>query len=589
MAPVNVKTMVREEQRLLALLIAMLASVTFFLLFIFRFLDDNRLTSWQWVFADADITRLLSILFGSLLLAYVMTRMSFVTRWPVVLLFTSSFTVAMLFWGEPEVNVDAARYFIQAKHLELYGTGYFLSEWGNQIRVWTDLPLIPFLYGLIFGLIGEMRIGTQVFSSLLFSGTVVLTFMIGKTLWNREVGLYAGGLLLGMPYLLTQVPLMLVDVPAMFFVVLAIFTTIKAARHGGIEWLLGASLAITLAMLSKYSAWLILSVVPIIFLCHADQGLRVVGRRGVAVCGCAALFLTMLLVWKFGVIASQISLLQSYQLPGLQRWQESLASTFFFQIHPFITIAALCSSCVAIRKKDWKYVIIGWPLLLVILLDIRRARYMVLVLPMVALLAAYALQEIKNAGLSRSIVSCSVAFSIVIAVFGYLPFLQKTSAANVLAAGKYLNTIEASEVEVYALAQLRSLINPAVTVPLLDMFTDKPIVAGQDSFAGIRLANIDTSSLRFTWDGIDPGVFTVGAKYRPAEAAVVIISSNRRQALPDPIAKRTAGYRLSKEFTVSDRVFNYQTIIRVYEPASAVSGGGGVVSILTRLIGGEYG
>ncbi|MEE8343159.1 MAG: glycosyltransferase family 39 protein [Gammaproteobacteria bacterium] len=570
LVPVNAKTLVREEQRLLALLVAMLTLVTFFLLFTFRFLDDNRLTSWQWVFADADVVRFSSILLGGLLLAYAMSHMSFVTRRPVILLFTSSFAVAMLFWGEPEVNVDAARYFIQAKHLELYGAGYFLSEWGNQIMVWTDLPLIPFLYGLIFGLVGETRIGTQVFSSLLFSGTVVLTFLIGKTLWNREAGLYAGGLLLGMPYLLTQVPLMLVDVPAMFFVVLAVFTTIKAARNGGIAWLLGASLAITLAMLSKYSAWLILSVIPIIFLCHADLGWRVVGRRGVAVCGCATFVLAIFLLWKFEVIASQISLLQSYQLPGLQRWQESLTSTFFFQIHPFITFAALCSVYVAIRKKDWKYVIIGWPLLLVILLDIRRARYMVVVLPMVALLAAYALREIKNAGLARSIVSCSVAFSLAMAVFGYLPFLQKTSAANVQAAGKYLNTIEATEVEVYALAQLRSLINPAVTVPLLDMFTDKLIVAGQDSPSGLRSASIDTSSLRFTWDGIDPDVFTKGATYRPVEAAVVIISSDRRQVLPDPIAKRTAGYRLSKEFMVSDRVFNYQTIIRIYEPASSV-------------------
>jgi len=567
--PVNAKTLVREEQRLLALLIAMLTLVTFFFLFTFRFLDDNRLTSWQWVFADADIVRFSSILLGGLLLAYVMSRMSFVTRRPVILLFTSSFVVAMVFWGEPEVNVDAARYFIQAKHLDLYGAGYFLSEWGDQIRVWTDLPLVPFLYGLIFGLVGETRIGTQVFSSLLFSSTVVLTFMIGKTLWNRKVGLYAGGLLLGMPYLLTQVPLMLVDVPAMFFFMLAVFTTIKAARNGGIAWLLGASLAITLAMLSKYSTWLVLSVVPIIFLCHADLGLRVVGRRGVAVCGCAAFVLGIFLFWKFEVIASQISLLYSYQLPGLQRWQESLTSTFFFQIHPFITIAALCSAYVAIRKKDWKYVIIGWPLLLVILLDIRRARYMVIVLPMVALLAAYALEDIKNTGLSRSIVSCSVAFSLAIAVFGYLPFLQKTSAANVLAAGKYLNTIEAAEVEVYALAQLRSSINPAVTVPLLDVFTHKSIVAGQGSSSGQRLAAIDTSPVRFTWDGMDPDVFTKGATYRPA-AAVVIISSDRRQALPDAIAKKTAGYRLSKEFMVSDRVFYYQTVIRVYEPVSSV-------------------
>ena len=94
----------------------------------------------------------------------------------------------MPFWKVPEVIVDASRYFTQAKHLDVYGIGYFLREWGRDINIWTDMPLIPFLYGLIFKLFGESRIYIQAFTTLLFSLTVVLTYNIGKTLWDETVG-----------------------------------------------------------------------------------------------------------------------------------------------------------------------------------------------------------------------------------------------------------------------------------------------------------------------------------------------------------------------------------------------------------------
>ena len=208
--------------------VLLLSLAAFLTLFVFRAQDDNRLTSWQWVFNDADVFRITPILVVGLLLAYALATVPLPRHRPASVLFVLSFAVAALSWTEPEVIVDTARYFTQAKHVELYGVGYFLTEWGGQISAWTDLPLVPLLYGLIFSLFGENRIFIQVFTTLLFSGTVVLTYLIGKTLWDEAVGFYAGALLLGMPYLLAQVPLMLVDVPTMFFLTLAVFMTIQA-------------------------------------------------------------------------------------------------------------------------------------------------------------------------------------------------------------------------------------------------------------------------------------------------------------------------------------------------------------------------
>jgi 4-amino-4-deoxy-L-arabinose transferase-like glycosyltransferase len=130
--------------------------------------------------------------------------------------------------------VDTSRYFTQAKHLEMYGIKYFMHEWGKGISAWTDLPLISFFYGLIFKFFGESRIYIQIFTTFLFSMTCVITFFIGKTLWDEETGFLAGLLLLGTPYLFSQIPLMLIDVPTMLFLTLSVFTYIRAIEKGGI-------------------------------------------------------------------------------------------------------------------------------------------------------------------------------------------------------------------------------------------------------------------------------------------------------------------------------------------------------------------
>ncbi|MFV1993072.1 MAG: ArnT family glycosyltransferase, partial [Acidiferrobacterales bacterium] len=337
---------------LLVTLISLLTLTTFLALFVFRSLDDNRLTSWQWVFNGSNAFNVLLVLVIGIFLAYVVANVSLPLRKPAIWLFISSFIISALFWAEPEVIVDASRYFVQAKSLELYGIGYFFREWGNEIMVWTDLPLVPLLYGLVFKFFGEYRAGIQIFNSLLFSGTAVLTYLIGKTLWNETVGLYGGVLLLGIPFLLTQVPLMLVDVATMFFFTLALFTTIKAVKQGGTALLLLASVTIVLAMLSKYSVWLMLSVIPVIFVSHIEYGRKILLRRATVITLATVFLIGIVLLWNFNVFAEQLKFLLNYQVPGLKRWGESFTSTFFFQVHPFITLAALFSAYVAFRKKD---------------------------------------------------------------------------------------------------------------------------------------------------------------------------------------------------------------------------------------------
>jgi 4-amino-4-deoxy-L-arabinose transferase-like glycosyltransferase len=555
-----------QHDNLVVVLTALLGLVLFLLLYQLRVLDDNRLTSWQWVFSGISILKVFIILTIGMVVAYVFSIISIPERKQALFLFISSFIAAMFLWDGPEVIIDTSRYFVQAKYVELYGIGYFLGEWGKEIMAWTDLPLVPLLYGLVFDLFGENRLGIQVFNTLLFSGTIVLTYLIGSMLWDRTVGFYGGLLLLGMPYLLTQVPLMLVDVPTMFFITLAVYTTIKALRQGGTTSLVMAAIAIALAALSKYSAWLMLSIIPVIAACHLSREWRPVVKQTTLIMLGAGLLVGIFIVLKLDVVTEQIRLLLSYQLPALGRWGESFTSSFLFQTHPFITVAALVAVYLAVKKRDTRFAIVFWLLLLVALLGIKRLRYIIPILPMVALMAAYGIRQVANARVGKFIVSSVAVFGVVIAVFVYMPFFMKTSLVNIKVAGAYLNSMRAPKIAVVTLPTYRSSVNPVVSVPILDLFTRKTIVYQENGGRTPRPGWVERSPLRFTWEFGRPRFFNGNADLSKAPLPVVVIFSDPEQILPDQIAKRIAGYRLVNESALSDKVFRYQTIVRVYEP-----------------------
>ncbi len=571
-----------SSQKAYYVLITLLTFIVFLLLFIFRTADDNRLTSWQWAFIGVDVNRIFLIIVFGISAAYLFSKSAFPERNPSLFLFFSSFIACVFFWKEPEVIVDVSRYFTQAKHLEIYGIKYFLQEWGRSINAWTDMPLVPFLYGLIFKFFGESRIYIQIFTTSIFSITVVLTYLIGEILWDKETGFFAGIALLGMPYLFTQVPLMLVDVPTMFFLTLLIFTFIKAMNRGGV-WIVISSITVFLAFFSKYSTWLMLSVLAVIFIVYLLKGsnpsfplvkgggggfvtpefrIRNYIYRTALIILIAGFFIGIIILFKFDVISGQIKFLQEYQRPGLKRWGESFLSSFFYQIHPFITIAALYSIYAAFRKKDLKYLIAGCLVFIVVLLQIKRIRYIMVTFPMFALLASYGLQEIKNKEIRKFIVSCAVMSSLVIAIFTYLPFLQRTSYVNLKNAGMFLNAIDAANIDVLTISSANQVVNQAASVPILDFFTEKNIYYHEDGFL-LPPEGVKESPLRFTWEYKNPAYYSIADNLNKKNQAVVIISSDPGK-IPLSYEDKVKDFRINKVFNASENIFNYKTFITVY-------------------------
>jgi hypothetical protein len=545
------------------LMIFVISMMTPLILYLGRHLDDNRLTSWKWVFGIVELSRL--ALFGgaALLGAWFASRFSFYEKQRPLVLFAAAFILASFFWSEPEVIVDASRYFTQAKILEVHGIGYFVKNWGGNIFVWTDLPLVPFLDGLVFKLLGEHRILIQILNTIFFSLTVVLTYHLGRCLWDEDVGFWGGLLLLGFPYLYTQVPLFLVDIPTMFFFMLAVVSCVYALEKGGAGRIFLAGFALFFFFYAKYSSWIMLTVIPVIFAYFILKSPRRTLKRGGAIGLLAALLIGGLFLYYEDLFLGQLDFLLEYQKPGLNRWSESYLSTFLFQAHPFIITAALFSFIAAARKAEFKYIMVSFIFVLFVVLQVKRIRYTLPIFPMIALMAAYGLAEIQNKALIKHVVFSIIGTSFVVAAAGFLPLLKSLGVQNLQAAGKYLNTIPPQNIKVMSLAGEEAVVSPDIAVPLLDIYTWQKLQYEKAPKSPQFLERAMTSPLRFTWEYPIPGFYSLNPGEKDVDV-LVVISDDSDRALPDAVENNILHYPVRKIFQQSSYIFQHQSFVTVY-------------------------
>jgi hypothetical protein len=531
------------------LLVLFLTLLVFPLQYISRSLDMSTLTSWRWVFADKGPAGVFLLLLPALLLAVPLSSSDLPEKHPAVLLFILSVLSCLPFINSPEYLLDTARYFLQAKYLKMHEISEFFQEWGGEITAWTDLPLVPLIYGGLFKLFGESKSVITFFNLLLFGLVPIITYLTGRLLWDRTTGFLAGVLIMASPYLLTQVPLMLVDIHVMFFLLLAVCSFLYALERGGFLFTFGAAIAINLALFCKYSTWPMLGVLGIIALIRLDIKPRTVMKRSLAVAFLTGLLLGTIFMWKGALI---------------KNWQEGYIAVFFFQAHPYILLAALFGCCRAAINRDRKIFIIVWFTVLVFFLELKRVRYLLPLLPFLSLTAAYGLQAITHAQVRRYIAYCAVLSSLVIGIWVYRPFLAMTSMSNLQHAGKFLDTLNSEAVEVYCLPQVRSLGNTSVAVPILDLYTDKIIYQNQtwNSEEGYR--KVQNASLRFTWELAQPDYYR-DIKYADLQLPVVVISSEPISSMPAQLKKKYPSSRVIRKFTNSSRVFRYQTFVTVFD------------------------
>ncbi len=120
-----------------AALVCIAGIAAYLALYRLRAIDDNRLAPWDWLMGPDDLWRLLGLAAASMAAALGLgSRRLPSPRTQAIL----TFCVSALLWHTPETIVDAARYFTQAKHLELYGALAFLRDWGGPTLGGMDRP-----------------------------------------------------------------------------------------------------------------------------------------------------------------------------------------------------------------------------------------------------------------------------------------------------------------------------------------------------------------------------------------------------------------------------------------------------------------
>jgi hypothetical protein len=393
---------------------------------------------------------------------------------------------------------------------------------------------------------------------------VVLTYRLGKILWNEELGRYAGFLLLGIPYIYTQVPLMLIDVPTMFFLLLAIYSFTCYLLAGGALRFVTTSLVIFFAIFAKYSVWVFLSVFGVIFLVILPkERYRAVIRTSLLL-GAVLVLAGLTYLFFREVMTVQVELLVSYQKPGLKRWGESFVSTFLFQTNPLLTATALLSAGAAFMRRDAKYLIISFLVVLFLLLQVNRSRYAIPVFPMLALMSSYGIIQFRNQEIRRLLVACIVFTSFFISLGSYLPFLVRMSANNLQQAGKYLDEHNISSAGIVIFPQQEKVLNPLISLPLLDIYSASDLVLLQNEEEGVLdRKKVMTSPLRFTWEYPMPDYYIAKEDVLPADG-LIIIGNKQDQKLSQPINMLVQKFKNKKIFGSLTGKFIYKTIVTVY-------------------------
>jgi hypothetical protein len=187
-------------------------------------------------------------------------------------------------------------------------------------------------------------------------------------------------------------------------------------------------------------------------------------------------------------------------------------------------------------------------------MEIKRIRYLVPVFPMVALMAGYGLARVRNVELRRFVVSAAVISSVIIAVFGYLPFISSLSLRNLMDAGRFINNVEAPRVRVVT-TDMKSQINPAVAAPLIDIYTKKEIVYEYEGHTPPESLDVEKSPLRFTWRYENPAYYQAD---RPVKDEILAIISSERPKTPE-------GHEIKRIFDTHDGIFRFRTFVTLYQ------------------------
>ncbi|MEM4260931.1 MAG: glycosyltransferase family 39 protein, partial [Candidatus Woesearchaeota archaeon] len=169
------------------------------------------------------------------------------------LLIISGFFIFINLGGATLLEWDEAIYAKVAKNIII--TGDWLNlHWTRLDKYWFEKPpLYMWLTAITFKITGPDEFGARLWAAIFGVGSVIITYLLGKNLFNKFTGFVAALILISTAHFLYYSRNSILDVPVTFFILSAVLTYIyaKTANKHSIIFFIVSGISIGLAVMTK--------------------------------------------------------------------------------------------------------------------------------------------------------------------------------------------------------------------------------------------------------------------------------------------------------------------------------------------------
>ncbi|HSL43678.1 MAG TPA: glycosyltransferase family 39 protein [Anaerolineales bacterium] len=207
-------------------------------------------------------------------------------------------------WGDEERSLRVAR-ITAAEGVE---NAYQQNGWLRR----KHPPLMPLLYSMTLGFMGDGLFNLRLVSVVFMGATLIITYDLGRELYDRGTGYLAAFLFLLFPLVMRLGTSAMMDTQLTFFFALALLLCLRLVRAPS-SWLaVLAGLVIGLGLLTKYIMVLIYGVliVCILVLPHFRRQARYFVLTGLT--SLAVFSIWLIFAGQNGILAGQIDTIMRY-------------------------------------------------------------------------------------------------------------------------------------------------------------------------------------------------------------------------------------------------------------------------------------
>ena len=238
-------------------------------------------------------------------------------------------------------------------------------------------------------------------------GTLLLSYRIGRDLFDKSTALLCTLFIAINPLNVSQSQMVTVDVPLTFFVMLSIFFINKLASTGKRKWYVISGIAIGLATATKYTGALLLIFAFVVVLSRAGslksiqyKLISVNSMLLVAVSGLVFIALNPYIILDYNNFIVDFSFEQehmSYGHFGLDlhesSWYFYLMKSIPNNIGIALILASILGVIIILRRRDWhELAVLSFPVIyltVIITWQMRADRYLIPAIPSLLLLSSY--------------------------------------------------------------------------------------------------------------------------------------------------------------------------------------------------------